>query len=179
MFWTNAAYNSPPISFFVRKVGFDFEYDIATLMDLIGDGIKERTKKNALASLKNLFRESPVGEKLGQGICELKGNAVIAIKRTAWQNPEPLAILYSLYQFAEHAESFYSFTLTELLADREDRDALSPKILFGLDVEILRPLLQGLANDYPKFIRVNFNKDIQENIFLNADKTPDDVIQLF
>ena len=69
--------------------------------------------------------------------------------------------------------------LTELLADREDRDALSPKILFVLDVEILRPLLQGLANDYPKFIRVNFNKDIQENIFLNADKTPDDVIQLF
>ena len=87
-------------------------------------------------------------------------------------------ILYSLYRFAEHADNLHSFTLTDLLDDC-DREALSPKILFGSDEESLCPLLQGLANDCPDFIRVDFNKDIQENIFLNADKTSEDVVQLF
>lgn len=178
-FWINAAYNSTLINFFVKKVEFNLPFNMETLIELLGDSIQERTKKNALASLKNILRASPIGEELGQGICEVKGNAVVSITRTAWQNPEPLVILYSLYQFAEHAENLYSFTLTELLDDSDEREALSPKILFGLDEEILRPLLQGLANDYPKFIRVEFNKGIQENIFLNSEKTSADVVQLF
>ena len=179
MFWTNAAYNSVLINFFVRKVEFNLPFGNETLMELLGEDIQTRTKKNALTALKNLFRTSPIGEELAQGLCRLKGNAVVSITRTAWQYPEPLVILYSLYQFAEYAENLYSFTLTELLNDSDDREALSPKILFGLNEEILRPLLQGLANDYPDFIRVNFNKGIQENIFLNKDKSAGDVIQLF
>ena len=179
MFWTNAAYNSVLINFFVRQVSFNSPVDTETLINSLGDSINIRTKKNALASLKNFLRASPVGEQLGQGLCEVKGNAVVSITRTAWQNPEPLVILYSLYQFAEHAENLHSFTLTELLDDSDERAALSPKILFGLDEEILRLYLQGLANDYPKFIRVDFNKGIQENIFLNGEKTSADVIELF
>lgn len=178
-FWTNAAYNSTLINFFVKYAEFNFEYDNESLMGLLGENLKERTKNNALQSLKNLLRASPIGEKLGQGICEVKGNAVISITRTAWQNPEPLVILYSLYKFAEHSENLYSFTLTYLLDDSDEREALSPKILFGLDEEILRPILQGLANDYPKFIHVDFNKGIQENVFLREDKTAEDVVQLF
>ena len=179
MFWTNAAYNSTLIKFFVKKVEFNLLVDMETLIELLGDSIQARTKKNALASLKNILRASPIGEELGQGICEVKGNAVVSIMRTAWQNPEPLVILYSLYQFAEHSENLYSFTLTDLLDDSNERESLSPKILFGLDEEILRPLLQGLANDYPDYIRVDFNKGIQENIFLNKDKTSGNVVQLF
>ena len=179
MFWTNAAYNSTLINFFVKKVEFNLSVDTQTLIELLGDSIQARTKKNALASLKNILRSSPIGEKLGQGICEIKGNAVVSITRTAWQNPEPLVILYSLYQFAEHSENLYSFTLTNLLDDGDEREALSPNILFGIDEEILRPMLQGLANDYPNFIYVDFNKGIQENIFLRDDKTSADVVQLF
>lgn len=179
MFWTNAAYNSVLINFFVKQVEFNSTVNTETLINLLGDSINIRTKKNAILSLKNTLRASPIGEELGQGICEVKGNAVVSITRTAWQNPEPLVILYSLYQFAEHGENLYSFTLTDLLDDSDEREALSPKILFGLDEEILRPLLQGLANDYPDYIRVDFNKGIQENIFLNKDKTSGDVVQLF
>ena len=129
--------------------------------------------------MKSTLRASPVGEELGQGFCEVKGNSVVSITRTPWQNPEPLVILYSLYQFAEHAENLHSFTLTDLLDDSDEREALSPKILFGLDEETLRSLLQGLANDYPDFVRGDFTKGIQQNIFLNAAKTSADVIQLF
>lgn len=177
--FVNLAYNSNLINLFIKSCGFDESHDNNLLMEMFGSRYSDTTKKNALKALKATLRYSPIGEELGQGICERKGNAVISITRTAWQNPEPLVILYSLYQFAEHAESLYSFTLTELLDDTNEREALSPKILFGLDEEVLRPLLQGLAIDYPKFIRVEFNKGIQENIFLNREKTPDDVIQLF
>ena len=179
MFWTNVAYNSTLINFFVKQVEFNLQFDMMALMSLLGDSLRPQTKRNALLSLKNTLRASPIGEELGQGICEVKGNAVVSIMRTAWQNPEPLVILYSLYQFAEHSENLYSFTLTNLLDDSDEREALSPKILFGLDEEILRPMLQGLANDYPDFIRVDFNKGIQENIFLNKDKISGDVVQLF
>ena len=178
-FWTNIAYNSTLINFFVKIVEFELDYDNDSMINLLGDSLQQQTKRNALLSLKNTLRASPIGEELGQGICEVKGNAVVSITRTAWQNPEPLVILYSLYQFAEHSENLYSFTLTELFDDSDEREALSPKILFGLDEDILRPLLQGLANDYPKFIRVEFNKGIQENIFLNSEKTSADVVQLF
>lgn len=177
--FVNLAYNSNLIKLFVKNCDFNEPCDMNFLLEMFGSSHSDTTKKNALKALKATLRNSPIGEELGQGICEFKGNAVVSITRTAWQNPEPLVILYSLYQFAEHGENLYSFTLTDLLDDSDEREALSPKILFGLDEEILRPLLQGLTNDYPDYIRVDFNKGIQENIFLNKDKTSGDVVQLF
>ena len=178
IFWINAAYNSSLINFFVRKVPFYFEIDNAFWVETLDNSLSPRTKRNALTSLKGTLRYSPIGEKLGQGLCKLKGNQVISITRTPWQYPEPLVILYSLYFFAEHSDWLYSFTLTELLDDCEAREALSPKILFGLDAADLRPILQGLANDRPDFIRVNFNKGFMENIFLNEKLSSADVIQI-
>lgn len=177
--FVNLAYNSNLINLFVKSCDFNEPRDNNFLLKMFGSSHSDTTKKNALKALKSTLRNSPIGDKLGQGICELKGNVVVSITRTAWKNPEPLVILYSLYQFAEHADNLHSFTLTDLLADCDDRQALSPKILFGLNEEVLRPLLQGLANDYPDFIRVDFNRGIQENIFLNKDKSATDVIQLF
>jgi phosphoadenosine phosphosulfate reductase len=177
--FVNLAYNSNLVNLFVKNCGFDEPHDNNFLLEMFGTTHSDTTKKNALKALKNTLRASPIGEELGQGICEVKGNTVVSITRTAWQNPEPLVILYSLYQFAEHSENLYSFTLTDLLDDSDEREGLSPKILFGLGEEILRPLLQSLANDYTDFIRVDFNKGIMENIFLNSDKTSGDVVQLF
>lgn len=178
LFWVNAAYNSPTINIYVRKVDFDLPYDNEDLLSIFGDEHKPRTKTNALTALKNTFRASPIGTKLRQGLCTIKGNSVVSVVRSAWQNPDPTIILYTLYKFAEHADDLYSFTVTNLLADNNERTALSPKILFGVDKEILRPILQGLANDYPHFICADFNKEIQENIFLNREKNSADVIQL-
>ena len=179
MFWVNLAYNSPLINTFVKRVEFDYPFDNDSLKNIFGDSLKERTIQNALASLKGTLKSSPIGENLQQGICEMKGSHIISITRRTWENPVPLVILYSLYKFAEHTDGLYSFTLTQLLADSAERVALSPQILFGLDEKILRPILQGIANDYPKFINVNFNKDIMEDIFLSEDKKAYDVIELF
>ena len=72
--------------------------------------------------------------------------------------------------FAEHLEGLYSFTLSDLLDDCDDREALSPRAIFGVEADILKPILQGLANDYGEYIQVDFNKGILENIDLPAGK---------
>ena len=108
----------------------------------------------------------------------MKGKQVVSIRRSGWQEPEPLVILYCLYLFAEHSDGLYSFTLSELLEDSDEREAMSPKLIFGTGRETLMSILQGLANDYSNFIQVDFNKGIMDNIFLVRDKSARDVIDL-
>ena len=177
-FYVNMAYHSPIVAWYVRHVEFGEECANDTLMLMLGDGLEERTRGNALLSLKNTMLASPIGETLGQGQCEMKGKQVLSLTRTGWQEPDPIVILYALYLFAEKSEGLYSFTLRELLADSDERAALSPRILFGIESDALKPILQGLANDYGDFIRVDFNKGIMDNIFLNSGKSAADVIPL-
>jgi len=67
-------------------------------------------------------------------------------------------------------EGMYSFTLTDLLDDSDEREGLSPRVIFGIGKETLKPILQGLANNYSDYIQVDFNKGIMENIDLPAGK---------
>ena len=169
-FYTNMAYNSPIVNWFVRYVNFGMNYSNESLMLMLGDELKERTRKNALASLKDTLRNSPIGWLLGQGDLETKGKQVISITKGGWLEPDPIVVLYSLYLFSEKMEGLYSFTLTDLLEDDVEREALSPRAIFGIDREALKPILQGLANNYGDFIQVDFNKGIMENIDLPAGK---------
>ena len=176
--FVNLAYNSNLIKLYVRNFGFNEAHGNGFLMAMFGDRYSATTKRSFLTALKNTLKSSPIGTGLGQGICLLKGNSVVSITRKSWAQPDALTILYSLYKFAEKAGKLYSFTLTELVADGE-REALSPQIIFGLGADELRVLLQGLANDYPDLIRVDFNKGILDNIFLNAGVSSSAVVELF
>lgn len=177
-FYTNMAYHSPIVRWYVTHVEFGEQYANDSLFLMLGDALGERTKSNALLSLKNTLLASPIGQTLGQGICEMKGKQVVSLTRTVWADPEPVVILYALYLFAEKSDRLFSFTLRELLSDSEERIALSPRILFGLESDVLKPILQGLANDYGDFIRVDFNKGIMDNIFLDSEKSSGDVVAL-
>ena len=178
IFYSNMAYASPIVAWYIRRLEYDFTYSNDSMMIMLGDGLKERTRRNALSSLKDTIKSSPIGRLLGQGKCEMKGKQVISITKTGWQEPEPLVILYCLYLFAEHSDGLYSFTLSELLDDSDEREAMSPKLIFGTDRDTLLPIIQGLANDHSNFIQVDFNKGIMENIFLVRDKSSSDVIDL-
>lgn len=177
-FWANLAYNSPIVTWFIRKCAVGETYSTNSLMIMLGDTLNERTRRNALNALKGTFRSSPIGEMLGQGECEMKGRTVAAITRKGWAEPDPLVVLYTLYLFAEHSDALYSFTLSELLEDAEEREAMSPALIFGTDRGTLRPILQGLANDYPDYIQVDFNNNLLENIFLVREKSSADVAAL-
>jgi len=176
--YANIAYNSPIFNWYIRKLEYNQDYSNDEMITLLGDLYSLTVKKNALSSLKETLRLSPVGWLLGQGECEMKGKQVVSVKKTGWQEPEPLVILYCMYLFAEHSDGLYSFTLSELLDDSDEREAMSPKLIFGTDRETLLAILQGLANDHSEFIQVDFNKGIMDNIFLVRDKSSSDVIDL-
>lgn len=169
--YTNLCYESPIINWYARKIEIGRTYYADDLPILLGDDYSSTVKKNALSSLKETLRLSPIGWLLMQGECEVKGKTVTSIQKGSWNDADPIAVLYSLYRFAENMDGLYSFTLSDLLDDVDDRDALSPRVIFGMDREMLKPILQGLANNYSNYIQVDFNKGIMENINLPAGKT--------
>ena len=166
----NLCYESPIINWYVKTIEIGRTYFSDDLPILLGEDYSQTVKKNALSSLKETLRFSPIGWLLLQGDCEMKGKQVLSITRTGWLEPEPIVILYALYMFAEKMDGLYSFTLTDLLDDTEERNGLSPCIIFGVDRETLKPILQGLSNNYSEFIQVDFNKGIMENIDLPAGR---------
>lgn len=176
--FANIAYNSSIFNWYVRNVGIGQKQQLSDMIIMLGDDYSATTKKNALSAMKDTIKSSPIGWLLSVGDCEMKGKIVTAITRDAWLEPEPLVMLYSLYLFAEHSEGLYSFTLSDLMDDSDEREAMSPKLIFGVDSEVLRPILQGLAHDFSDYIQVDFNNNLMENIFLNRDKTTADVASL-
>src|SRR5690606_24941712 len=129
-------------------------------------------------SLKETFRYSPIGNEIGAGICELKGNQVVSITRMSWRNPDPLVVLYSLFKFAEKCDGYYSFTLSYLCDEGIERNGISPSTIFGLEKDVLKAKIQNLATDYKEFISATFSKDL-DNIDLNKEKTSLDVLKMF
>lgn len=176
--FSNLVYNSPIVNWYARKIDLDRDVSNDEMVILLGDAYSPTVKKNALSSLKETIRFSPIGWLLGQGECEMKGKVVTSITRTGWLEPDPLVMLYTLYLFAEHSDGLYSFTLSELMDDSDDREAMSPNLIFGVDGEILRPILQGLTHDYSDYIQVDFNNNLMENVFLNRNKSVADVVAL-
>jgi phosphoadenosine phosphosulfate reductase len=174
----NLAYESPLINWYVKTLYALQPYDNSTLKSLLGEQYSISIKDSAISSLKETFKASPIGKVLGVGDCEMKGNAVISITKKTWHNPEPLAILYSLFKFAEASDRYYSFTLTDLLADSPERSGISPEKLFNISRETLQQILFQLSHDYSGFIKVVFNKDL-DNIYLSSEKTSLDVAGLF
>lgn len=174
----NLVYNSPIMNWYVRTVEFNVSYSPNSIVLLLGDALSISTRENAITSLKETFRYSPIGRELGLGVCDIKGNAVVSITRIIWTNPDPLIILYSLYKFAEKSDGYYSFTLNYLCDHSVERVGISPTQIFGVDRKTMKEKLQNLATDYKEFISVSFSKDL-DNIDLNKKKTSLEVVELF
>lgn len=168
--YTNLCYESPIINWYARRIETGRTYPAEDLPILLGEDYTETVKKNALSSLKETLRLSPIGGLLMQGNCEMKGRTVASITKGIWNDADPIAILYAVYCFAAKMDGLYSFTLTDLLADDDEREALSPRVIFGIGQDEIKNILQGLANTYSDFIQVDFNKGIMENIDLPAGK---------
>lgn len=176
--YNNLAYNSPLINWYVESVDLYQVIDNATFRTLLGDEYTQSVKNSAMASLKETLKASPLGLELNIGICEMKGNNVLSIIKSTWNNPNPMAILYSLYKYAETSDKLFSFTLSNLFENSTGIFGISPVKLYNINREDLQTILYQLALDHRDFIKVVFNKDL-ENIYLNSEKTSLDVVDLF
>jgi len=173
---TNLSY-TPQVNWFVKRLNFGETYNKDyTLFLLISDGAKESWVSDIWSSFGRLL-ELPFNE-VGMGYTTKEKNRIVSINRTAWQNPDPRVILYSLYKFAETCGDYYQFTLSRLLNHDIDSDGVSPTQIFGIDRDHMEKMLNGLSINYPEFINASFTLDL-DNITLRCDKTSQDVLNLF
>jgi len=173
--WTNLYYNVNLIKWYLNT--FEWSTSISgkdLVIKLLGDdsNAKEKTAKNAISSLFNLFDCSPVGCELKIGIVEKRGRERY-IKKIGTDNIHSLAIAYSLYKAAEHIGR-RDFTISELYS-KEFKGG--PYKLFGISKDKLERILRGLQEDKEQILRVDLVADL-ENIYLRDDLSSLDVLKI-
>lgn len=177
--WTNLAYNSTIVHWYALNVPWGKKYDKEELIDMLGENYSPSTRKNALASLFELLRHTPLNDKLSLGELEMVGNTnrVKSVYKKGWEHPDPICLLYALYKYAEKSDKHYDFTMSELEQFNDNMKGISPIAIFGIDHEKMRKILQSLAIEYPDYIDVEFARGL-DNIFLKKQHNSMDTLLL-
>lgn len=169
-------------NWYVKNIKINQTYVPDSIKMMLGDLLKDLSKRNFVDAFKNIFLYTPIGERLGLGVCDVtkKSNGVTlnSITRSTWKTPDPKVILYGLYKFAENCGNYYQFTLGRLMNYDIDSDGVSPTLIFGIDEDTMTKMLCGLSVNHPEFITVGFTHDL-DNISLNSEKTSSNILQLF
>ena len=174
---------TPQFNWWIMNIELDRIYSHKELDEMLKDELTNNSRKNVLSGFKNIFQTNTILSeeiKFGCVSIEEKGRNthLIDAHRSTWETPDPRVILYSLYKFAEHCGEYYQFTLKTLLDDSIERDGVSPTRIFGLDRDVMEPMLNGLSANYPDFISASFSLGL-DTINLHEDKTSQDVLALF
>ncbi|MCD7827862.1 MAG: phosphoadenosine phosphosulfate reductase family protein [Clostridiales bacterium] len=175
--WSNICYNSTICRWYCLNAEPGATYEKGDLVVMLGDTNSKSNRENAITALTETFRYSPIGGALKQGLpIELAKNK-FSYLREGWDYPDAVALLYSLYLYAEHTGR-RTFTFTELANAHANPDAkgISPHDIYGIDAKAFREMVQGLAITYPKYIRVSFIANI-DNIILE-DYASIDILDL-
>lgn len=159
--WVNFAYNSTICRWYCLNTEIGTAYEKGDLVTMLGENFSKANRENAITAITDVFRNSPIGSTLKQGIPIDK-----AYLRAGWDYPDSVALLYALYLYAERT-GHKSFTFSELIASHKNPEAtgISPHDIYGIDAKAFREHLQGLATQFPKYIRVSFVANL-ENIVL-------------
>lgn len=171
--WANLAYNSVISHWYCLNAEIGQMYEPADLIAMLGENYSQTTRKNAVGSLTATFRHSPIGSALKQGVTIEK-----SYLRAGWDYPHAAALLYALYLYAERTGR-RSFTFTDLVNAHNNPDGagMSPADIYGIDVKNFREQVQGLAVNFPKYIRVSFVANL-DNIILDPEISSLDVLDL-
>lgn len=170
----NLAAENPQIKWYVNNFDIGRTYARQAVEDmLIAVDVKPKDAKSIVKSYKRLV-DTPLGASLHWGFVTDEGDLV----RTKCSVSDSRVVLYGIFKFAEKCNDYKEFTLATLLNNSIDRDGISPTRIFGLDREDMSPLLLGLSAKHPEFITASFTHDL-EKITLAADKSPQDVLDLF
>lgn len=174
---------TPEFNWWIKNISLNQPITADHIIGMLDDNLTQNSKDHIASAYKNTFiSNKALSEGIGLGVCdyEIKSGKrkLYSITRLNWLDPDPLVILYSLYKFAEKCGNYYQFTLSRLLNYNIESDGISPSEIFALDRDAMEKVLNGLAINYPEFISVAFNLDL-DNINLKQDKSSDDVLKLF
>lgn len=175
--WTNLAYKSTIAKWYMLYAEIGGQYDKPELTFMLGDDYASKTRENAVSAILDTFKSSPIGSALKQGILmEFAGKTKFL--RQGWETPDPYAILYCMYLWAE-TTGRYSFTLSQMQAMRESDEPLGmdPAVVFGLQPAQLRDVLQEIAMHFDAYLHVSFVADL-DNVALTEGVKALDIIDL-
>jgi len=170
--WTNLARNSVLVRWYVGAVSFGQFWTKADLVELMGTELPHRTRENAITSLLRLLAETPLGEELGLGRLDAETGRTKRFTKARVTNLHPVALLYSLYRYAEAMER-YDLSVGELLDEKHE----GPVALFGLDEESLRKALRGLSSTFGQWIRTEIVRDL-DSVYLERSRRSEEVLSL-
>ncbi|MBR6862436.1 MAG: phosphoadenosine phosphosulfate reductase family protein [Acidaminococcaceae bacterium] len=175
--WTNLAYNSIIVKWYMLNAPAGEVYEKNDLIFLLGDDYSKSTRDNAVTALLETFRHSPIGTVLKQGIPIPSGNS-FKFSKQGWNTPDAVAILYALYMWAE-ATGRYTFTLSQMAAARGNADAkgVDPVSIFGINPDRFKDILQDIALQFDKYIRTTFVADL-DNVQLFPEYKSIDILDL-
>ena len=162
--WTNLARNSNAVKWYLTAIPWGVTMTKAELVCKMGETYSqsETTRRNAMTALFGLLLKTPLGNELGLGIGINQGKRISnVLYKKGWFEPDPLAVLYSLYRYAEKT-SRYEFTVHELYEGTDE----GPYTLFGVPQDALIGIVKGLSARDDSLIRVDIVRDL-DNIFLN------------
>lgn len=169
--------HSAEVGWYINNMPFEEPINKNYMIELLQNaGTKERGAKSVSGAYRRIV-SLPFGDLLGLGSVHTEGRS-FSITRHSWIEPDARVILYSFYKFAEKCGGYYQFTLETLLDDSIEREGISPTRIFGLDYNVMVPLLNGLSVNYPDFISASFSLGLN-TITLRSDKTSQDVLNLF
>ena len=177
--WTHLVHNSVLMKWYAFCVPAGESYDRNDYMVMLGDSFAEATRANAILSLTATFNDSLIGGGLEVGIPLTVGKVKKYLKQ-GWSTPDPFALLYSLYLYAEKMGNHYDFTIRELIVVGRDRKfdlpAVDPITVFALNPDTVKETFQELANQYPQYMKVSFVAGL-DNIQLDPKVTSLDILK--
>lgn len=170
--WHNLAENAPLIKWYTLHVpiGSHTKQDLINqLAEYRGSEQSNRTDVNAITSLIQLFKYSPIGSELRQGEEITNGRLKLYIKTSPKNIPDE-GILYSIYRYAE-LKGRKGLVLSEMLRGKE----VAPCHVFSLDKTEFTAALLRLSTKHPEEIRTEFSGNL-DNIQLNEDISSYDIV---
>ena len=175
--WTNLAYNSIIVKWYMLNAAAGEVYEKNDLIFLLGDDYSLSTRDNAVTALLETFRHSPIGTVLKQGIPIPSGSSY-KFSKHGWNTPDAVAVLYALYMWAE-ATGRYTFTLSQMAAARGNADVkgVDPVSIFGIAPDRFKDILQDIALQFDKYIRTTFVADL-DNVQLFPEYKSIDILDL-
>ena len=175
--WTNIAYNSIICKWYMLYTTPGEVYEKNDLIFMLGDDYSKSTRDNAVTALFETLRFSPIGNVLKQGLPISIGNSY-KYARQGWESADAIAILYSLYKWAE-ATGNYTFSLRQMISARgnDNNPGVDPGAIFGISDETLKEIFQSIALRMEKYLRVSFVMNL-DNVVLSKDISSLDIIDL-
>jgi len=173
--WINLIYNSTIVKWYCQNIEWNSALkreDLESILKNSFPDIKDSTKLNGLASLINMFIESPLGLKFKFWEMQ-KRNSEIIIRKTPFENVSSISVVYSLYRYANN-KNRYSLTVSELYAP-EQKEGIYKE--FGVSKERFQNILRTLQENKYGIVKVDLVMGL-DNISLREDLTYVEVLKL-